>query len=375
MEIVPAVLLTLYHVAFYWKFYGNPWRMATSEVVSNFFPVWLWRLRHPFRFTDSIYYRYPACIPFLSFFYWPLFALRGPALDLRLDSQFRLYSGFVLIHYLLGSFLAYLTLRQWFDPPICIFGAISLTYNAYNVKPFTPCHAFTSCWLMGVLLPWPWGAVSFGLAILGGYWPIIITFAPVLLLNPVSILGVIIALPQIIPTVWYFRKSVRSSRKPDPSFGRMPIKRFFMRLCWPENGVHYPEYAFGVGVCAVIALYPSIWWIFAIIGFIGSQGWFVIDRIPARFLYLVSFSVVMAGIWALDSFISHDLVPAFIIGQAILLWKNRNIYPHFPFCQWWRRPSEHSWKGPAWPNNTGYMNEEHHTDYFGGFALKENYRE
>ena len=60
-------ILVVMHVAFFWKFYRNPWLLNTSEVASNFFPFWKWAGSHlPFR--DKIYYLYPACIPFLSVF-------------------------------------------------------------------------------------------------------------------------------------------------------------------------------------------------------------------------------------------------------------------------------------------------------------------
>jgi hypothetical protein len=69
-----------------------------------------------------------------------------------------------------------------------------------------------------------------------------------------------------------------------------------------------------------------------------------------------------------------DIFPVIVL-QMFLLWKNRDIYPHFPFCQWWRKLEDFKFEGKEWPNNTGYMNEEHHHDYFGGFSLAKNYRE
>lgn len=225
---------------------------------------------------------------------------------------------------------------------------------------------------MGSLIHGWVGILSFGMAILGGYWPIIITFSPLLVLNPVSIFGVIIALPQILPFLWYWPRSIRSKKRPDPSFGRMPVKRYFLDLRFPENGmIHYPEYTFGIGLCGILAFFhPSFWWIFALIGFIGSQGWFIIDRVPARWVYLVGISLIFCSLNAI-----RDTIYALpmIVGQAFLLWKWRYQYPSFPFSQWWRR--EHVYKGTDWPNNTGYMNNAGHQKYFGGFSLEENYRE
>jgi hypothetical protein len=219
--------------------------------------------------------------------------------------------------------------------------------------------------------------LAFGMAILGGYWPIILAGFPIFLFNPLCLVGGVIALPQIVPFLGYYPKSIRAKKKNDRSWGKMPIKRFFVRLCWPENGmIHYPEYSFGVGLISLISLisHTSWWHLCAIYGFIGSQGVFILDRIPARFVYLVSFSLVMASIPALGSFNSHLLFGLTIL-QGFLLWKNRDIYPSFPFSQWWRKITEHKFVGSNWPNNTGYMTGEHHHDYYGGFALAENFRE
>lgn len=373
LEELSVIVLTVYHFSFWWRFYSNPFRHATSEVLSNFFPHWLWlgrRLRAwESPFTDKIYYRFPAGIPFLSTFYPPYLATAYLSSFLSKDTAFRVYSVLILIHSLLGSIFAFIMFRQFSHPLVALFGSLSLTYSAYMIRPFTPCEAFTMAWLPLVLTPAGW--VGLGMALLGGYFPIIVTASPIFILNPSCLSGLFIALPQLIPFLFYFPRSVRSDFKHDPNWGRMPIKRFFIRLCFPENGVHYPEYSFGTGLSIILTvIHPSFWWIFVIISIIGSRGHLMIDRIPARWLYLLSFSLVMASVFALNAHYSHDLIIGLVIGQGFLLWRNRDIYPHFPFCQWWRRPSEFEWSGPGWPNNTGYMNEEHHHDYEGGFSLR-----
>lgn len=369
LESLSTYILIVYHIAFFWRFYKNPYLLNTSEVASNYYPHWRWMGRclvgGRAPFTDKIYYLYPACIPFLSTFY-------PPNLILSMTQSFRVYAYSILIHYLIGSILAFWMLHQWFSPLVCLFGAISLVYNGYCVKVQTPCFAFTHCWIMGILIPGWIGATSLGLAILGGYWPILVTVLPIALLSPSCVWGLMLALPQTIPFLWYYPKSIRAKTRPDPKWGRMPISRYFFSSCFPENGIHFPEYSFGIGCSAVLAFFGcfSYWGLLAVFGFIGSQGWFMIARIPARFVYLVSFAMVFCSLEAIRDTI---YVIPMVVAQVILLWKWRYQYPHFPISQWWRK--EHKFKGSEWPNNTGYMNEEHHHDYYGGFCLAENFRQ
>lgn len=374
-----AIILIAYHFAFFWKFYKNPYLLNTSEVASNFYPFWKWSgiQKWPV-WKDNIYYLYPASIPFLSCFYIP------SVVFLKINTAFRVYAYLILLHYLLGSFLAFMALKQYFSEWVALFGAISLVYNAYNIRLQTPCFSFTSCWLMGVLHP-DIGWFCLGMALLGGYWPIVLTASPILLLNPSCLWGVLIGLPQIIPFLWYFPKSIRAKKRYDKNWGRMPIWRYFFRSTIPENGmIHYPEYSFGVGICAVlcifscifvnISVYNHIWLLIAMVGFIGSQGYLHFDRIPARWVYLVSYSLICGACVALGGVIGGGgaILPLLVI-QMAFLWKNRTIYPSFPFSQWWRK--EHKFEGTDWPNNTGYWNGVGHQNYYGGFSLAENFRE
>ena len=379
-------LIVLIHLAFWWKFYRNPWLLCTSETASNFFPYWRWfgkNLRKgTFKLTDNVYYGSGASIPFLSTFYPPNLLSSFIGAFLSDSGAFRLYVYQQLLHSLLTCLGAYWMLSFYTSPVICMFGALSLTYNAYMIRPQTPCFMFTAAWIPIFLVKGWVGMVAFGMAVLGGYWPILLTGLPIVLYNPSCLWGIAYASPQVIPFLRYFPTSIRAKKRADSHWGRMPLKRFFFALRWPENGmIHYPEYSFGVGICLPLALYHFFfqhfggWALFAIYGFIGSQGWFVLDRIPARFVYLVSFSLVMGGIFALHSLQTNDLMLPLMILQGFLLWKNRDIYPSFPFSQWWRKITEHEFVGTEWPNNTGYMNGVGHQTYYGGFSLAENYHE
>lgn len=380
---LPVLILIIFHLAFWWKFYANPWRLCTSEIVSNEYPHWLWMGRQLRKgiwpMKDNIYYREPGSIPFLCTFYPPYFITAYISSFCNKITSFQLYSRMIYIHSLLGSMFSYIVMYEYlrFGQLVSLFGALSLTYNAYMIRPQTACMMFTMAWIPACLISGWFGQLAFGMAILGGYWPIILIGFPIFFFNLSCLVGVVFALPQVIPFLRYYPKSIRAKRKVNPQWGRMPIKRFFLSLRWPENGmIHYPEYSFGIGVCSFVALFIiSPWWIVALYALIGSQGVFILDRIPARFVYLLSFSLVMASIPALEFVIRHEFVPPLMILQGFLLWKNRDIYPSFPFSQWWRKIDEHKFEGKEWPNNTGYMNEEHHHDYYGGFALAENYRD
>lgn len=381
MAQLSVYFLIIFHFCFWWKFYKNPWRLCTSEVLSNEFPYWWWfgqNLRKgDFKTKDDIYYRHGGSIPFLSTFYPPNLLSSFLGAFLTKSRAFRLYVYQMLIHSLLTSVGAYFMFLQWVRPEIALFGAISMTYNAYMIRPQTVCEMYTIAWIPMCLIKGWVGMVAFGMAILGGYFPIMLAGFPIFFFNPSCLWGVVLALPQVIPFLRYYPKSIRANKPFDKAWGRMPLKRYLCSLRWPENGmIHYPEYSFGVGVCFFLAmLHPSWWWITAIYAFIGSQGVFILDRIPARFVYLVSFSLVMASVLALGSLQTNDLVLPLIILQGFLLWKNRDIYPSFPFSQWWRKFDDWKFVGKEFPNNTGYMTGEHHHDYYGGFALAENYRE
>ena len=153
----------------------------------------------------------------------------------------------------------------------------------------------------------------------------------------------------------------------------MPWWRYVLRVCISSDGVQYPEFMFGVGICTVLCMFSySSWWFFVLIGLLGASGAFVVARIPARWVYLVSFAVIMASISALERLSAW--LPILMVAQLWLLWKNRYIYPHFPFCQWWRKP-EHYFskfvKSADWPYFSGYMFGKRQKQYEGGFCLAE----
>ena len=297
-----ALALIGYHFLFFRKVYQNPFILSTAEIASTFFPHWLWMGRK-WRMTDDIYYKYPASIPFLSMFYPSHVILAYISKFICIDKALILYIWHILSHFLIGSFLSYWMFRQWTGETAALFGAITLTYSGYMIRPQTPCFAFTAAWMPGMFLDGWNGAFCAAMAILGGYWPILVYVLPVAAMaNPVCLWGLILALPQIIPFLWYWPRSVRHKQKVDRNFGRVPWWKLFDFFIpnyrfKPINGVHFWEHQMYIGITILFIWQVSWWWtplisaVLVLIGYLPS-----IQHVPARALYLLTFGLtVLAG--------------------------------------------------------------------------------
>jgi len=350
------LVLTAYWLIFWQRFLRNPYLLATSEIATTNFPHWLWMGRK-WRATDDLYYKYPASIPFLSMWYWPNVLVARLSKHFSLNTKFRIYAYFILLHYLLASFIAYEILG--------LFGAITLTYAGYCIKPQTPSFVYTMTWMPGMLIGGPIGWISCGMYILGGYFPILVYFLPVAaILNPSCLFGLLIGLPQLLPFLWYWKKSVRSGEKSDREMGKLPWWKL-KDLVWPTNnvattnGVHYPEVAMYMGI-AIIYAFSSLWILCGVVAALICMGLIPsIQRIPARSLYLLSFSLALCS--------PREIQSNLLVLQMFLLLRNSSIYPSFPFSQWWDKPSKIYPKA----DYTGYLTETKINDYRGGFCLKD----
>lgn len=256
-------------------------------------------------------------------------------------------------------------------------------------------------WMPGMLLDGPISGISFGMAILGGYWPTLLYFAPVAILAQILWypewwwlgLGVLIGLPQIIPFLWYWPKSVRARKTGNPgSFGSVPISRF-LDLILPNrkrtfiNGILYPESAMYMGLLP-LALLPfgnSGFWLVMAIAILGMLGLFqsITPRIPARFTHLFTFSLVWIATDGLTRLhLAENWLWTILVLQAWDLLQNSTVQPLWPFTEWWRKPSAYwgarpklsveaeSKYNPDFPYFTGYITETPTPGYTGGFALQ-----
>lgn len=367
------LILTAYWLLFWRKFLFNPYLLCTSEVASTFFPHWIWMGRQLragiFPAQDDIYYKYPGSIPFLASFYPPYLIASFLASFLSIDRAFRCYVYFILLHFLLASVLAYNLFGN-------LFGAITLAYAGYVIKPNTPTFVFTATWVPLALKGGVWGAFGWCMALLGGYYPILVYVLPLIcLLQPLSFVGgVFMASSQLLPFFGYFRRSVRMTEKVDKNFGKVPLLRFFdlinpIRHIGTTNGVHYPEMMMYMGIAPFFILKFSLTWIPLFCSILIISGlFFSIQRIPARALYLLTFCIAFL---AVENFpVSHQ--QSILIIQSLLLLLNSDIYPSFPFSQWWDRPSKLYLKKPKaynWPHLTGYLKGERISEYQGAFRL------
>ena len=360
------LILFSYWVLFWRKFLWNPYLLCTSEIASTFFPHWRWigrQLRQGiFPSQDDIYYKLPGSIPFLATFYPPNLISAWLGSFLKEDHAFRLYAYFIIIHFLLCSFFAYELFGN-------LFGAITLAYAGYVIKPNTPTFVFSATW---VPLALKGSAVGWAMALWGGYYPILVYIIPVVaFLQPIScILGSLLASAQLLPFIGYFKRSVRMTEKVDQNFGRVPWWKLSdlinpIRNIGTTNGVHYPEVMMYMGIAPLLIFHPSIFYIPLILSILVVVGLIPpFQRISARALYLLTLSFCLVAL-------PFDSIYLFLI-QAFLLLQNASIYPSFPFNQWWNKPSKLYSQKPKsynWPFVTGYREGFKISDYVGAFRL------
>ena len=361
------LFLVLYWIIFWQKFLWNPYLLCTSEIASTFFPHWRWmgnQLRQGiFPSQDNIYYKLPGSIPFLATFYPPNLISAWFGSFLKEDHAFKLYAYMIIGHFLLCSIFAY----QLFGN---LFGAITLAYAGYCIKPNTPTFVFSATW---VPLALQGSSIGWAMALFGGYYPILVYILPIVaFLQPISfITGMLIATPQLIPFLGYFKRSIRVKEKVDINFGRVPWWKLAdlinpIRNINTTNGVLYPEMMMYMGIAPLIIFSWSYWHISLIIGLLIACGLLPpIQRVSARILY---FLIVCISFLLDKTLINHPM----LLLQGFLLLRNSSIYPCFPFIQWWDKPSILYHKKPKaykWPFVTGYREGLKISDYIGAFSL------
>ena len=375
MEAVSLFILASYNLLFFWKFYQNPYLNYTSEIATTFYPHWVWigrtlrRLAPPI--VDKIYFRYPAAIPFLSTFYLP-------HLVTSLTESFKVLQYSILFHYLLGSYLAFTMFSQWVSVPVALFGAITLTYAGYCIKIQQPCIAYTLAWIPGIFIHGWLGVISVAMCFYAGYYPILVYLLPFLLLmhTKTVLLGALFALPQLIPFLWYYMKSVRwkVSAPSDKKFGRVPpskLTELFLPT-WPRthtNGVMFMEMTMYIGLLPLVFMWgsDSKFWYVLLYGLMTVVGLLpAVERIPARALYIVTLSVAVLATDGLNKLsLASTSLWAVTFLQSYLLLFNRDIYPCFPFSQWWSKPREIDM------DYTGYLSGKSIHAYSGAFSLRD----
>lgn len=343
-------------------------------MATTFYPHWVWMgsqlKKFNFPMKDNIYYIYPGCIPFLSTFYLP-------HLLTSLTGSFRVLQYSILAHYIFGSLLAFYMFSKWASPEASLFGAITLFYSGYSIKIQQPTIIYTMAWMPGIFLGGWLGVLSMAMVFYAGYYPILIYLMPFILVmhTKTVLLGAFLALPQLIPFLWYYLKSVRTSL--NFKGGKVPFSKLIEFIIPVRNRVHTDGVMFmemqmysGIAFLFIFLSHSRFWLVlgFGILIAVGViRAW---DRIPARAFYIVTLSLAVLatdGLTKLNA--SNPRVPfAMFFLQAVLLLFNRDIYPSFPFTQWWEKPFIY-YKKYVFPG-THYLEETRGPQYAGAFSLK-----
>lgn len=380
------IVLFLVHILFWKNVYQDVFVLSTSELLETHFSHFDW-LGHTRKFwKDDIFFYYPACMPVLSSFYPPHFIGAKLSRKLGINDKFRVMVWLILIHHLLGSILAFLMFRQWYPVMESLFGAVTLSFTSYNTKTNNPCIAYTMAWIPGMFIHGPIGILSVGMAILGGYYPILVYILPFSMIwNSQNIFGVLLGLPQIIPFLWYYPKSIRAESKVNQEFGKVSLSvlcdLIFPRTVGYKNGVLHSEYSLFFGILSPFLIFfsLSIWMVPFILSFLFMIGEFPVPfRVPARWAYVFVFSgTILAtdGLFRLALLDSQLFI--LIVIQFLSLIRFKVIFPSFPFCQLQRPPLYHFSRYKAgqfkFPFRTGYFFNEKTKGYCGGFSLKETF--
>ena len=220
-------------------------------------------------------------------------------------------------------------------------------------------------------------------------------------------LGLLIALPQLIPALRYFPKSIRngSSTQDKASIGSVPVLRLLKGLVTTRthdqvDGVFYPEACGYVGVIGLLAaLFSPSWhqWVLVIVAGVLTLGrrtpvfrWCapLMLRIPARMVYFVGFGLVFMAVSGLATL--HLTQQALLVICLLQAWdlcmNTSRLWPMEPFVQRWERPSKalahpvvaflkknlgnHRVSGLPFPLTTGQLCQFRSLGYNGGSGLK-----
>lgn len=320
--ILPLVGLVLYHAIFFWGIYRDPFQMATSELLSTFYPTW----RH--RGKDNYWLR-PNCHPVLSTYYPPQILSSLIGRTLSLDASFFVLLWSMLVHILFSSVGWFFLLKPMFGEATAVFGAITLSYQAFNLKQ-QPCIAYTHGWFPWCLSPNPIiSTVSVGMLLLAGYYPLAIYLLPVVVLIQVIVfhqawvlLGMVMGLIQVIPFLVYLPKTIR---KP---YGEGKL------------GPWELHYYFGLAPLVILATTFQKSYLTILIPVIMS--YLLRKWLPRGYQRAWCLSVFIAMYFCLTAMVGMDrlTLSLLILIQCFDLWlHNHQLLPPRPFCELPKRPS------------------------------------
>jgi len=404
---LPFYFLGLFHLLFFWKVYSNPFSMARSELLSTFFPSWIHQGRGDKR---DYFWLVPNAHPVLSSFYPPHKISAMLTRKLGQDRMFNVFVAMQHCHSFLASIGWFLLISTWTSPLVSVFGALVLTYSAYNIKQ-QPCILYTIAWfpwlLYGISTNNLWlSSLSCGMTLLAGYYPLGIQTLGVsglasllwgrnLMWVP---LGILIGLPQLIPFIKYLPKTIRTHKV--STIGKVPWwhlgSLIFPKLFRSQSlAIGYWETSYYVGIVPLVLISSrastSRVWILAVVSLLLMLGFLSkhLPRIPARFSFTFQFAL---GWWATanlkDLHLPTEAILALIIITCFDLWyNNSDLIPTLPYSELPKKPSrafntpltrylqanlksDERVSGLPYPLFTGHINRLRTLGYSGGMQLK-----
>ena len=386
-------------------------KLARSELLSTFFPTWLWQGREWSKWRipkyDPYYWINAHAHPVISTYY-PISAIGGViSRGYSVDSRFKFLLYIMLLHVLFGFLGFYFVINQWSNGLVALFGAITFTLASYNWKQ-QPCYQYTVAWFPWLLLGIAKGSIllsgiSFGMILLAGYYPIgiqtalIAGCASILWNSPPywMLIGTLIGLPQLIPFIKYLPKTIRTRKISD--IGKVPWWHF-ASLVFPKafrfsiNGVGYWEMSYYIGLIPLLTIWYTrsaavILLLIALLLVLGVCGKHL-PRIPARFLYTFQFALIWCAITGLANLnLSNHVVAILCLIQAFDLWHNNSpLLINHPYAELYNKPSyafntrltrfletnlgNNRVSGLPYPLFTGHINRLKTLGYSGGMQLK-----
>lgn len=384
-------VLILFNFLFFYRLYRNPYTLSRSELLSTFYPSWLYIGRQARKLK---LWKYEPCYwlnfhahPVLSSYYPPHVLTAWIASFLNLDMAFVLLTRTILVHFVWMSIGWYLLLNlNYTGLSLLLFGVLTLTYSAYNIKQ-QPCIIYTISWFPWLLLGITQNnvlisSVAFGMILLSGYYPIGIQMLGISILasllwgrNLLWVpIGVLIGLPQLVPFLRYLPKTIRMRTNEKVDVG-------FWEKTW------YP----GITALILVIYSSSRIWLLLVISVLLSLGLFskYLPRISYRWLFTVQFCLGWMAVSGLSNITSNFmLVTSLLIIQAFdLYYHNSKLIPTYPYAELQKRPqqafntkltafleanlkSDERVSGLPYPLFTGIINGIKTLGYCGGMQLK-----
>lgn len=304
-------------------------RLATSELLSTFFPTWLNGGNK--NGTDS-YWLNTNAHPVLSSFYpWNSFS-KSIAKNKGPDIQFLIFLWSIVSHILFGSIGWFFLFKESYSTIISIFGAITIAYGAYSLKQ-QPCIIYTLAWFPLTLYQNPFiSSVAVGMMLLAGYYPFSIYLLPVAIVahlfwykEAFLLFGILIALIQLVPFIKYLPKTVKRMR--DKCESPEVERRFYV----------------GVIPIMLIPFSTSRIWPLTLLSCVLSLGLLksFFPRVHERWLIVVQFCVGWQAVSGLNNLnlAFTPLVILVLVHVFDLYWHNRSCIPPRPWCELYHKPS------------------------------------